>query len=188
MVASNLPARDSAAVLALVDVSSQLQRRGEAMARRASLSTQQWLLLLHVAGEPGLPQRANGHDAHGILASEVASIRGVTQANISRLVASLATRGLVRQEGDSNDARRRRLVITGRGRKAVAQLEPYRQRANELLLSDLSRRERVQFMDFLHRCLQRLRLDPENAWHEGVKRSQERRAKPFASPRSRQLT
>ena len=158
------PAAEGAAVLALVDLSGQLQRRGEAIARRAGISTQQWLILLHIAGEPGLPRLAQGHDGEGILASDIASIRGVTQANISRLLAGLITRGLVKQLGDATDARRRRLALTDRGRKALAQVEPLRQRANELLLSDFTRAERTVFVRCLHRCLDRLQLDREDAY------------------------
>lgn len=158
------PAAEGAAVLALVDLSGQLQRRGEAIARRAGISTQQWLILLHVAGEPGLPRLAQGHDRNGILASEIASIRGVTQANISRLLAGLITRGLVKQTGDDADARRRRLLLTDRGRKALAEVEPLRQRANELLLSDFSAAERAVFVRCLHHCLDRLKLDREDAY------------------------
>lgn len=158
------PAAEGAAVLALMDLSGQLQRRGEAIARRAGISTQQWLILLHVAGEPGLPRLAQGHDRDGILASDIASIRGVTQANISRLLAGLITRALVKQTGDAADARRRRLALTDRGRKVLAQIEPLRQRANELLLSDFTRAERAVFVRCLHRCLDRLQLDREDAY------------------------
>jgi DNA-binding MarR family transcriptional regulator len=168
MVGPSPPVRtvssESAAVLALVDLSGQLQRRGEAIARLAGLSAQQWLLLLHVAGEPGLPRLAQGHDGEGILAREVALIRGVTQANISRLVSGLIGRGLVKQGGDKRDARRRRLFLTGRGRRTLDRVEPFRQRANQLLLSDLSGSERAQFVRCLHRCLDRLQIDREDAY------------------------
>lgn len=157
-------AAEGSAVLALVDLSGQLQRRGEAIARRAGVSTQQWLILLHIAGEPGLPRLAQGHDKDGILASDIASIRGVTQANISRLLAGLIARGLVKQTGDATDARRRRLALTDRGRKALARVEPLRQRANELLLSDFTSAERAVFVRCLHRCLDRLQLDREDAY------------------------
>ena len=155
---------ESAAVLALVDLAGQLQRRGEAIARLAGLTAQQWLLLLHVAGEPGLPRLAQGHDGDGILAMEIALIRGVSQANISRLVSGLVRRGLVKQSGDAHDARRRLLVLTQRGRETLARIEPFRKRANRLLLSDLSRAERTHFVNCLYRCLDRLQLDREDMY------------------------
>ena len=180
---------ESAAVLALVDLSSQLQRRGEAIARQAGLSAQQWLLLLHVAGEPELAKPAHGQAAPGILASDVATIRGVTQANISRLVAGLIRRGLVNQGSDAADARRRRLVITARGVAVLEGIEPYRREANRLLLADLAPAERRRFAGFLHRCLERLRVDREDAWLQAASARAAQapralRARPNIRPRS----
>jgi DNA-binding MarR family transcriptional regulator len=168
---------ESGAVLALVDLSGQLQRRGEAIARRAGLSVQQWLLLLHIAGEPGLPRLARGHDRGGILASDIASIRGVTQANISRLLGGLVAGGLVKQTGDAQDARRRRLALTERGRKSLEAIEPLRRRANELLLSDLSSAERALFVKCLRRCLDRLQLDRADAYLDGARALRARKAR-----------
>ncbi|MBK5255163.1 MAG: winged helix-turn-helix transcriptional regulator [Vicinamibacteria bacterium] len=107
---------------------------------------------------------AQGHNERGILATEVARIRGVTQANFSQLASGLMGRGLVRQRGDAHDARRRRLVLTDRGRATLNQIEPFRQEANRLLLSDLSATERGTFVKCLHRCLDRLQLDREDSY------------------------
>jgi hypothetical protein len=42
-------------VLTLFDLSNHLGKLGEGLAGRAGLTTQQWLLLLQVAGDPNFP-------------------------------------------------------------------------------------------------------------------------------------
>lgn len=142
-------------VLAVLDLSNQLGKLGEGLAARAGLTTQQWLVLLQVAGDPnfhapgGRPTRARG----GVLGSEIALARGVSRASVSTIVAQLLAKGLVRQQPEEGDRRRKGLSITAKGRAALARLQASRRRANRVLLAELRAEQRSVLLRSLHACL-----------------------------------
>lgn len=142
-------------VLALFDLSNQLGKLGEGLASRAGLTTQQWLVLLQVAGDPNfhVPGGRPSLPAHGVMGSEIAEARGVSRANVSALVAQLQVKGLVRQTPVDGDRRRKRLFITAKGRAALAQLEAARRRANRALVVDLAPHDRKTLLQALRACL-----------------------------------
>lgn len=146
------PSVDAAIVLALFDLASHLQRRGEALAAHAGLTTQQWLVLLHVAGDPNFPTPVRA-GAGGVLPSEIARARGVSRATTSVVVAALKARGFLREEVDPEDGRRRWLAITPAGLAALASIEPTRRDANARLLDDFPARDRARLLRDLQRCL-----------------------------------
>lgn len=116
-------------ILTLLDVANHLTRNGEAMAAREGLTTQQWQVMLQIAGDPNLP-RSEPANGDGVLASEIASARGVSCANVSSMVSTLLRKRLIRQTDDPRDRRRKRLALTRKGRRAIEGLEPLRRRAN----------------------------------------------------------
>lgn len=142
-------------VLAVLDLSNQLGKLGEGLAGQAGLTTQQWLVLLQVAGDPnfhspdGRPARTKG----GVLGSEIALARGVSRASVSTLVAQLLARGLVKRQAEASDRRRKGLSVTAKGRAALARLEASRRRANRVLLAELSVPQRVALLRSLRACL-----------------------------------
>ncbi|MEO8501283.1 MAG: MarR family transcriptional regulator [Vicinamibacteria bacterium] len=142
-------------VLAVLDLSNQLGKLGEGLAAQAGLTTQQWLVLLQVAGDPnfhqpdGRPARMKG----GVLGSEIAEARGVSRASVSTLVAQLLAKGLIRRQAEASDRRRKGLSITAKGRAALARLDASRRRANRVLLAELGARERVVLLDAVRACL-----------------------------------
>ena len=81
-------------VLALFDVANQLYKLGDAVAAGAGLTTQQWLLLLQVAGDPNFsrPSRSSVSDADPA-GSSIARARGVSRANVSTLLSQLIAKG-----------------------------------------------------------------------------------------------
>jgi DNA-binding MarR family transcriptional regulator len=148
-------------VLALLDLANHLEREGERLARTASLTTPQWLVLLHIAGDPSLPAPPGDRapPERGVLASDIADARGVSRASISVVVSSLLRRGLARQIPDPRDRRRRCLVLTTAGHRAVRRIEPLRRDANRRLLRDLNRTQRRELLDRLEACLRTLWRD-----------------------------
>ncbi len=149
-------------VLAFFDLANHLFRRGEDLARRAGLTTQQWLMLLHIAGDPGFGTGGRSRE-EGMLASAIAEARGVSRANVSALLAALRRGGFVRQMADASDRRCRRLEVTEAGRRAPAAIEPARRRANRALLAGLSPRARKQLLGHLRSCLRALGTGPPGA-------------------------
>ncbi len=142
-------------VHAIFDLSNHLMRRGERLAARAELTTQQWIVLLQIAGDPNFPGPTVSRST-GVLPSEIAAARGVTRATVSAVVSSLERQGLIRQVPDHEDRRRRRLRLTRAGERAVATTEPLRRSANRRLFSRLGAGERKELLRLLHTCLSSL--------------------------------
>jgi len=142
-------------VLAVLDLSNQLGKLGEGLAAHAGLTTQQWLVLLQVAGDPNF-YRPDGRaliSTGGVLGSEIAEARGVSRASVSILVAQLLGKGMVRRLPEAFDRRRKGLSITAKGRAALARLDASRRHANRVLLAELGGKERAALLRSLHACL-----------------------------------
>ncbi len=142
-------------MLAVLDLSNQLGKLGEGLAAHAGLTTQQWLVLLQVAGDPNFhaPDGRGSRPKGGVLASEIAEARGVSRASVSTLVAQLLGKGLVRQQAEQGDRRRKGLSITAKGRAALARLDASRRHANRVLLAELDGKGRIALLHSLHACL-----------------------------------
>ena len=142
-------------VLAVLDLSNQLGKLGEGLAAHAGLTTQQWLVLLQVAGDPNFhaPDGQAAPSKGGVLGSEIALARGVSRASVSTLVAQLLGKGLIRREAEASDRRRKGLSVTAKGRAALARLEASRRRANRTLLAELAAKDRAVLLHALRACL-----------------------------------
>ena len=142
-------------MLAVLDLSNQLGKLGEGLAAHAGLTTQQWLVLLQVAGDPNFhaPDGRAVLSTGGVLGSEIAEARGVSRASVSTLVAQLLGKGLIRQQPEPEDRRRKGLSITAKGRAALARLDAIRRRANRVLLAELGAKERALLLHSLRACL-----------------------------------
>lgn len=139
---------EEAIVLTLFELATHLQRGGEALAAPVQLTTQQWLALLQIAGDPNFSSRSRAS-----LASEIARARGVSRATLSVQLAALRKRGLIQERVDPDDARRRYLVLTRDGADVIDALQPARKAANLRLLGHLTVAERERFLRYLRSCL-----------------------------------
>jgi len=146
---------EESVVLAVLDLSNQLGKLGEGLAAQADLTTQQWLVLLQVAGDPNFyaPDGRAARPTGGVLGSEIAEARGVSRASVSTLVAQLLAKGLIRQQEEALDRRRKGLSVTAKGRASLARLDASRRRANRILLAELGARERAILLRSLRACL-----------------------------------
>lgn len=144
---------EEAVVLALFDLTNHLQRRGEQLAAVVGLTTQQWLVLLQIAGDPNFPASARQRDQR-IMASDIARVRGVSRATVSVVITALKKRGLIEEDPDPEDRRRRYLALTARGAEAIDAVEPARRLANQRLLGRLRPAERTRLLAYLERCLE----------------------------------
>jgi DNA-binding MarR family transcriptional regulator len=147
-------------VLTLFDIANELGKLGDGVSSRAGLTTQQWLMLLQIAGDPNfaVPDDGTSRSGPGIMASDIARARGVSRANVSILVAQLLRMGLVSQEEQPEDRRRKHLTVTDAGRTALADIESARRQANQNLFASLTPTERRQLLRSLRACLERLWL------------------------------
>lgn len=72
-------------------------------------------------------------------------------STISRQVAGLVKRGLVRREADPNDGRASVLIVTEDGREMATQLRARRNDMIARILTDWNQADREQFATLLHR-------------------------------------
>jgi len=148
---------DESLILTLLDLANHLTRNGERLAREEGLTAQQWLLLLQIAGDPNFPNPgASAGTGTAVLASTIASARGVSRPTISALVSSLVQKGLVSQTEDPGDRRQKALVATPAGLAVLARIEPARRRANKALLADFKPSEISLVLRILRSCLDAL--------------------------------
>ncbi len=151
---------EDSVVLMLFDIANELGKLGDGVSARAGLTTQQWLMLLQIAGDPNfaMPSDGPGRRGAGIMASEIARLRGVSRANVSTLVSQLLRKGLVSQAEQPDDRRRKHLAVTEAGRDALADIESARHDANQNLFASLAPAERKQLLRALRALLERLWL------------------------------
>jgi DNA-binding MarR family transcriptional regulator len=156
-------------ILTLLDLANHLTRTGERIARLEGLTAQQWLLLLQIAGDPNFPDLGNSGDAGAeVLASNIATARGVSRPTISALVGSLVEKGLVSQAERPGDRRQKALRATPAGLELLARIEPARHRANKTLLADFEPEDVVHVLRVLRTCLDTL-------WSAGLSEAERQR-------------
>jgi DNA-binding MarR family transcriptional regulator len=141
-------------ILTLLDLANHLTRNGGRIAQQEGLTAQQWLLLLQIAGDPNFPRPGVSAEAGtAVLASAIATARGVSRPTISALVGSLVERGLVSQAEEPGDRRQKALRATPKGLAALARIEPARRRANQALLAGFEAAEIALVLRVLRSCL-----------------------------------
>ena len=156
-------------ILTLLDLANHLTRNGERIAREEGLTAQQWLLLLQIAGDPNFPRLgAPAESGEPVLASTIATARGVSRPTISALVSSLVEKGLVSQTEDPGDRRQKALRATPAGLEILARIEPARHRANKALLADFKPSEISLVLRMLRSCL-------DSLWSAGLSETERRR-------------
>ncbi len=162
MTLKTKPLLEESMILILFDVVNYMSKNSEKMAIEGGLTVQQWLVLLQIAGDPSFPETPllPQGTGTGVLASDIATARGVSRANISSVVTTLLHKRLVLQAEDPNDRRRKFLTITNKGMQALAKIEPLRGDVNNKLFDDFTKEEMAVALQFLQRCLKKL-------WHLG---------------------
>jgi len=100
------------------------------------------------------------HEAPGISQAELAARTRADAPSVSRAVAGLAARGLVRAEDDPGDRRRSRSRLTPAGRKLARALLPVARELRAAMVAGMTPAEVVALCDALQRLIANLdRLD-----------------------------
>ena len=81
---------------------------------------------------------------------------------MSTLLSQLIAKGYVQQQEHPGDRRRKQLLLTEQGRRALAAIEPARREANRKLLGGLAPAERAQLLRSLRACLEHLWITAES--------------------------
>ncbi|MEK7253161.1 MAG: MarR family transcriptional regulator [Bacteroidota bacterium] len=153
----------------LVEFASLLKKRGDLQCHAHGITTQQWLILLHLANDPNMPFHRKRSQIAPVLASELADFFGVSRANITNLLNVLLEKQLIIQTEDETDRRKKTLELSEKGIHVVNAMESIRHSANGRLFSTFSQMEKEVFLKMLERCVFHI----SNALHEGIKTRQE---------------
>jgi len=138
---------EDAIALCLVDLSNAISRHSEAILEQAGLTAPQWTVLLNVAGDANFQDgtRVSG----SVFSSEIAAARGLSRPHISATVTELIRKGLIRQDDDPQDRRRKLLSVSPQGLAVLRRLQPLRQSINDMLLADLPLDQREALLETL---------------------------------------
>ena len=136
-------------ILHVLDLANQLKQRGDVLCQSVGITTQQWLILLHLAPDPNLPGIEKLTAERKILGSDLAKALNVSRPNITNLINALLQKGLVTQEEDEHDRRRKHLALTDKGKEILERLEPFRKTSNEMLFGHSSVEDQEKFLKFI---------------------------------------
>jgi DNA-binding MarR family transcriptional regulator len=158
------PAVEEKLVLTILELAAALSRRGDIISELVGITTQQWIIMLYIYGDPNIPYigkrySADKHFQHnsGMLASDIAEALNVSRPNITNILNLLTAKGLVEQTLDEADRRRKILRLTPKGIHILKRIEPFRRKANIALFSILSKEQLEATLHNLEELLQFLK-------------------------------
>jgi|TARA_Y100000310_G_scaffold253669_1_gene260588 DNA-binding MarR family transcriptional regulator len=142
-------------IFLLFDIGNFFNKKGDLIAKKAGLTTLQWIVLLHIAREPNLPIVQDGGSPNaGVLASEIAANRGVSRANISQVISILNNNGFISQADHPMDRRRKVLHITNKGINALKSIQDERRFLNDRLFEIIPSQNQLILVESLKDLLE----------------------------------
>jgi DNA-binding MarR family transcriptional regulator len=145
-------------LLRLILVGDRLKRRRDIISQNLGISTQQWLILLHVARDPNIPFFDNHSHVKDLMPKEIAQTLGTSRPNVTVLVNGLIGKGLLSEEADTEDKRRKRLTLTPHGAQLLNDLQQKREELNSALFQDLSQEEMAQLISAIEKIMLQIKL------------------------------
>lgn len=136
-----------------IEIADRIRQIGDKVGKPEGITTQQWVILLHLAGDDNMTYLQNNKQEKPLMAKELADALHTSRANITNLVNVLIRKKLVAQAADSIDRRRKRLKLTAEGQKVVRRLEKHRNQHNDWLLSGFEEREKLGAIKFMKNFL-----------------------------------
>ena len=158
---------EDAVSLCLLDLANALSHQSEVVLAEAGLTAPQWTVLMNVAGDINFQDGRSVGD--GIFSSEIASARGLSRPHISATVTELIRKGLISQQDDPQDRRRKLLRVTSTGLEILYRLQPRRQSINDRMMRDLNGEQRQRLLDLLLAVRRRVRESTCDAEGEGLR-------------------
>ncbi len=143
-------------ILQVLTLADTIKKKGDAICQRLGITTQQWLILLHLANDPNIPYFSEHTETQRMVGADLADALNVSRPNVTNLINSLVQKGLVLQTSNHLDRREKYLSLTEEGQRIVAVIEPYRRQANQKLLEGLDNEEKSKFLYCLSYCLDML--------------------------------
>lgn len=122
---------------------------GEELARRGLSEVNPMILAILKHMEQTQPQSFSQRD--------MADVLHISPAAVTNSLKAMEKSGYISREPEENDARRNRVELTGKGRKAVDSCEEALLLVSERMLAGFSPEERALLADFRSRMLHNLR-------------------------------
>lgn len=143
-------------ILGLIALGERLKRRRDILSQNLGISTQQWLILLHLGNDPNIEYINKRDSSKPILASDLAESLNVSRPNVTNLLNVLIEKGLVDQVGEKKDKRRKHLVLTQKGVDTLELLQPQREMLNSDLFLNLTETEKASFLSLVDKMMDNL--------------------------------
>ncbi len=146
-------------ILRILKLSDQLKSRKHKISHDLGVSTQQWLILLHLAYDQNIPFLERFTQKRPLLSSELADSLHVTRPNITAITNVLLEKDLITQTDDDIDKRRKSLTLTEKGWELLMELQVPREELNRELFSHFDQEELGNFLEYLNKCIEILDKD-----------------------------
>jgi DNA-binding MarR family transcriptional regulator len=140
-------------ILGLITLGERLKKRRDTISQNLGISTQQWLILLHLAKDPNIDYQNKDSRKRPILASDLAKALNVSRPNITNLVNVLLEKSLIEQVEDKDDKRRKHLILSQKGEDILENLQPHRELLNGDLFGTLTTEQKAVFLSLVEQVL-----------------------------------
>ncbi len=147
-------------LLRLILVGERLRRRREKICSKLGITTQQWLIMLHIAKDPNIPFINFDEHKKDMLPRVIALTLGTSRPNITVHINSLLKKGLIQEVQDSIDKRQKRLRLTKEGEEMLKGLQVKRESLNNSLFSVFNEAEMREFLTLVDRFIEVLENNP----------------------------
>lgn len=153
------PSNTAKTIWYILEIADLLKKYGDMICATEGITTQQWMIMLHLAGDPNIPYFEREKHLKPLMASELAEGFNVSRPNITNLLNGLLKKNLIVQFEDEVDRRKKRLKLSKDGIQLLERLEPGRKAFNESLLRDLNKKEKDAFLKYLKSCNDKILTD-----------------------------
>lgn len=121
-----------------LELSNLLKTNGDKITLQYGITTQQWLLLLHLAHDANIPYFERIPPQKSLMASDLAKSLNVSRPNISSLLKVLFDKDLIQTQTDPADKRKRYITLSPKGTEIVEAINPGRKQTNRWLFEGIS--------------------------------------------------
>jgi DNA-binding MarR family transcriptional regulator len=152
--------QEESLLLRMILVGERLRKRREIICKKLGISTQQWLILLHIARDPNIPFIDFEEHKKDVLPKEIAATLGTSKANITILINGLLEKNLINEEQDSTDKRKKRLKLSADGVNLLKGLQMKREQLNSSLFAAFKPNEMEKMLQFVEKFITVLEKNP----------------------------
>lgn len=149
-------------LLRLILLGERLRKRREKISKKLGISTQQWLIMLHIARDPNIPFINFNDHKKDMMPKEIAATLGTSRPNITVFINGLLEKNLIREVQDEDDKRQKRLQLTDEGWALLNGLQSKREMLNSELFKVFTQTEMEQVLAFANKFIDYIEENEED--------------------------